>query len=394
MAAPKDAGHAGEMIMPSEIDRLFQPLRVGTVTVKNRLAMAPLTRHRSRLDGVPTDLNVEYYRQRSGAGLIVSEGTYPSDMGKGYLFIPGLTSAAHVAGWRQVTDAVHAAGGVIFCQLMHCGRLSDPLLLPGQADPIAPSAVQPDPAARHYTTNCPRPKRGAPYPMPRALTTQDVYGVIEEFRRATELARDAGFDGVEIHAASGYLPHQFLSTNVNVRTDDFGGSVARRANFLLSCVDAMRDVAGPGFVAVKISPGWNFHNVFDDDPVATFSHVAVELSRRGIAYLQVGNYGMDWDVHGILRPLFDGPYMAVAGFTRRSAAQMIASGGADMVAFGQAYLANPDLDVRFRLGQGLNPPKLDSYYMQGAEGYVDYPTFAQNAGMASIPVDEPMPLLK
>lgn len=375
--------------MDKDSAALFEPLRVGNITVRNRIAMAPLTRHRSRLDGTPTELNVEYYRQRAGAGLIVSEGVYPSDMGKAYLFIPGLTAAAHVAGWRRVTDAVHAAGGAIFCQLMHSGRITDPLLLPGEAQPIAPGAVQPDPTARLYTINCPRPKRAEPYPMPRELATAEVRGVVEEFKRATALALEAGFDGVEIHAASGYLPHQFLSTNVNRRTDEYGGSVEGRARFLLDCVDAMAEVNGSGFVAVKVSPGWRFHDVADDDPVATFTHVTRELSRRSIAYLQVGDYGMDWDVHATLRPLFDGPYMAVAGFTRASAAAMVASGGADMIAFGQAYVANPDLAERYAADQGLNHPDPATFYTQGADGYVDYPRYADVGDRPLLDVDAP-----
>lgn len=377
--------------MPGQFEQLFTPLKLGSVTVKNRMAVAPLTRHRSTFDGIPTDLNVEYYRQRAGAGLIVTEGTYPSEQGKAYLFIPGLCSPDHLSGWQRVTDAVHAEGGAIFCQIMHCGRLSDPLMLPGNADPVAPSAVQPDPTARHYTINCPRPKR--PYPKPRALSTDEVYGVIGEYRRAAELAAEAGFDGVEIHAASGYLPHQFLSTNVNLRTDEFGGSVAGRAKFLLDCVDAMASVRGASAVAVKVSPGWTFHNVFDDDPMSTFSHVARELSKRQIAYLQVGNYGVDWDVYGTLRPLFDGPLIAVGGFTRASAAALIAEGTADMVAFGQAYIANPDLDVRYREGLPINRPDVTTYYTQGAEGYTDYPSYADSDPQSQLPTDSaPIPI--
>ncbi|MDP9084526.1 MAG: alkene reductase [Pseudomonadota bacterium] len=378
--------------MVEHIEHLFRPLRLGNFTTKNRMAMAPLTRHRSTFDGVPTDLNVEYYRQRAGSGLIVTEGTYPSDRGKAYLFIPGLCTEDQVRGWRRVTEAVHGEGGAIFCQIMHAGRLSDPLILPGNADPVAPSAVQPDPAARHYTINCPRPKR--PYPTPRALTADEVYGVVNDYKRSAELAAEAGFDGVEIHAASGYLPHQFLSTNVNLRTDEFGGGVEGRVKFLLDCVDAMASVRGAPAVAVKVSPGWTFHNVFDDDPISTFSLVARELSkRRGIAYLQVGNYGMDWDVYGTLRTAFDGPLIAVGGFTRATAAALIAQGTADMVAFGQAYIANPDLDVRYRQGLPINRPDIATYYTQGAAGYTDYPVYADSDPATQLPTDSaPTPL--
>ncbi len=372
--------------MPEDhIPSLFQPLRIGNTEIRNRIVMAPLTRQRSHLSGVPTDLNVEYYRQRAGAGLIVSEGVNPSAVGYGYLFSPGLHTPEQVAGWKRVTDAVHERGGKIFAQIMHVGRLSDPLILPGGADPIAPSAVQPDPASREYTVTCPRPRRD--YPTPRALEREEIFGVVEDYVHATRCAVEAGFDGVEVHAASGYLPMQFLSTNTNLRTDDFGGSVEGRAKFLLLCVDAMSDVAGPGYVAVKVSPGWSFHNVYDDDPVATYSYVVRELSARRIAYLQLGDYGMDWDVYGTLRPLFDGPVMFVAGFTRSRAAETVASGKADMIAFGQAYIANPDLAERYREGHDLNCPVIETYYTQGAKGYTDYPVFADADPGRLQPVD-------
>ncbi|WP_374648143.1 alkene reductase [Rhizorhabdus sp.] len=372
------------------VDALFTPLRVGNVTIANRMAMAPMTRQRSLLDGTPTELNVDYYRQRASAGLIVSEGIYPGPMGCGYLFTPGLYSDRHVAGWKKVNDAVHAAGGAIFGQIMHVGRLSDPLMLDGE-QPIAPSAVQPDPKARHYTVNCPRPKR--PYPQPRAMTHAEVLGVIDEYARCAALARQAGFDGVEVHAASGYLPMQFLSTNANIRTDEWGGSVEKRAAFLLACVDAMIAATDPGFVAVKIGPGWTFHDVFDDDPVATYTYIVRELSKRGIAYLQIGNYGMEWDVYGTLRPLFEGPAMFVAGFTRQTAAATIASGAADMIGFGQAYISNPDLAERYQQGLDLTRPDISTYYTQGAEGYTDYPVHADSDPSRLQPVDaSPTPL--
>ena len=370
----------------AEIAALFTPMRVGNITVKNRIAMAPLTRQRSYLDGAPTPAVVEYYRQRAGAGLLISEGIFPSEMGKGYLFSPGLCDDAQAAGWRAVTDAVHEEGGAIFGQIMHVGRLSDPLMLPGRADPIAPSAVQPDPLARHYTVSCPRPKR--PYPMPRALSEAEVREVVADYARSARLARAAGFDGVEIHGASGYLPMQFLSPSTNQRTDAYGGTVEKRARFLLECVDAMIAETDPGFVAVKIGPGWEFHNVFDDDPVATYTHVVAELSKRKIAFLEVGNYGQPWDVHGTLRPLFDGPYMAVAGYTRSRAAREIAAGQIDLAAFGQHYIANPDLAERYRNGWPLNQPDPETYYTQGEAGYIDYPMYDPST-QGLIDVDSP-----
>ena len=376
--------------MSEALSALFTPLRIGDITVKNRLAMAPMTRQRSTLDGVPTDLNVEHYRQRATAGLIVSEGIYPSAMGKGYLFTPGLHTDAQVTGWRRVTDAVHGEGGAIFGQIMHVGRLSDPLMLDG-AQPIGASAVQPDPTARHYTVTCPRPKR--PYPEPRALSHAEVLGVIDDFAQSAVLAKRASFDGVEIHAASGYLPMQFLSTNSNLRTDAWGGSVEKRAAFLLACVDAMVAATSPGFVAVKLSPGWSFHNVFDDDPVATYSYVVRQLSARGIAYLELGDYAVGWDVYGTLRPLFEGPAMFVAGFTQPTAAAAVHDGRADMIAFGQAYIANPDLATRYEHSLKLNRPEVATYYTQGAEGYTDYPVYADADPDALQPVDAaPIPI--
>lgn len=377
----------------TDTSKLFEPLQVGNITINNRLAMAPMTRQRSYLNGTPTDLNVEHYRQRASAGLIITEGIAPSEMGWGYLFSPGLYNDSHEAGWRKVSDAVHAEGGHLFGQIMHVGRLSDELALNGK-QPIAPSTVQPDPTARHYTVNCPRAKR--PYLPPRALTHQEVLGVIDDFRDCAVRAQRAGMDGVEIHAASGYLPMQFLSTNTNLRTDDWGGSVEKRANFLLACVDAMIAATSPGFVAVKFSPGWQFHNVFDDDPIATYTYATKELSKRNLAYLQLGNYGMEWDVYGTLRPLFDGPVGYVAGFTRSSGAKAIAQDGADFICYGQNYISNPDLAERYEKGFGLNHIDPETYYTQGAKGYTDYPVYADADPDKLIDVDSqptPMPQL-
>tara|TARA_B100000678_G_scaffold235707_1_gene205147 strand:+ start:6221 stop:7378 length:1158 start_codon:yes stop_codon:yes gene_type:complete len=357
------------------VETLFAPLETGDLQLRNRIAMAPMTRHRCELDGTPTDLVVEHYRQRAAAGLIVTEGIYPCDMGRGYLFTPGLVTDRHIEGWKRVTDAVHAEGGTIFAQIMHVGRLSDPLMLPNGSQPLAPSAVRPDPTSRAYTINCPRPRR--PYPAPKELTVRQVEQVVDDFRACAINAREAGFDGVEIHAASGYLPMQFLCTNTNRRTDRYGGNVPGRARFLLDCVDAIAQATGPQFVAVKVSPGWEFHDVRDEDPLATYTYVAQALSERDIAYLQVGNYGMDWDVLGAMRKAYRGTLMAVAGFDRRSAASAIAAGRCDMVAFGQAYIANPDLEARLRKGLPLTRPDVSTFYTQGEQGYSDYPVYSQ-----------------
>ncbi|WOF43292.1 alkene reductase [Sphingopyxis indica] len=377
--------------MASANDVLFEPLKVGNLNLRNRIVMAPMSRHRSAMSGVPTDLNVEYYRQRASAGLLITEGTSPSPLGQAYLFTPGLHTEEHAAGWRRVADAVHGEGGAIFVQLMHAGRISDTLLLNGEA-PVAPSAVAP-PLNEPYSSPWPKVKRA--YPTPRELSHQDVLKTIDEYRASAVLAQKAGIDGVEIHAAAGYLPMQFLSTNANLRTDEWGGSIERRSAFLLAVVDAIAAATSPGFVSVKVSPGWTFNQVEDTDPVGTYSYLVRELSKRSIAYLHVGNYGMDWDVYGTLRPLFDGPMIVNAGFHRAAAAAMIGAGGADLTAFGQHYIANPDLVERYRNDWDVSRPQLATYYTQGYDGYTDYPVYAESDPAtrqgADLPVNPIMP---
>jgi N-ethylmaleimide reductase len=349
--------------------------------------MAPMSRHRARLDGVPTADMVEYFRQRAAAGLIITEGTYPSPMGRGYLFSPGMCSQSQVDGWRRVTDAAHAAGSRIFCQIMHCGRLSDPLILPDGADPVAPSAVQP---ARHglYALNAPRPDR--PYPRPRALATREVYAVIDEYATATARALDAGFDGVEIHGGNGYLPMQFFATNVNRRGDAFGGDVPRRCRFILELVDAMAAVCGSERIGVRLHAGQRFADVDDDNPEATYSYLVPLLSRRRIAYLHLSERDVGWDVIGTLRGLFEGRIIGGGGLSRKSASEAIARGRIDLAAFGKAFLANPDLVERFRNGWTLNKADAGTYYSQGAEGYTDYPRFAAIGATPQSSADAPL----
>jgi N-ethylmaleimide reductase len=317
-------------------------------------------------------------RQRASAALVITEGTFPSWMGRGYLFTPGMCTERHVAGWRRVTEAVHDSGGRIFCQLMRCGRLSDPLLLPDHADPVVPSAVQPGPDGL-YVLNCPR--ADAPYPIPRALSTREVYAVITEYASAARFALEAGFDGVEIHGGNGYLPMQFFSTNVNQRTDEFGGSVANRCRFMLELIDALSATFGAERVGVRIHPGQSFADVHDEDPQVTYLHLAPLLSKRGIAYLHLSQRDVGWDVIGTLRSHFDGPIIGGGELTRQSANDAIASGRVDFAAFGRAFLANPDLIERFRNGWTINRPDPRNYYSQGIQGYIDYPTFPGNSGM-------------
>jgi N-ethylmaleimide reductase len=351
---------------------LFWSVALGKLDLPNRIVMSPMTRNRATLHGVPTADMAEYYRQRATAGLIISEGTSPSPGGQGYLFTPGIFSDEQVAHWRDVTDAVHQEGGRIFCQLMHCGRLSDPLLLPGQADPVAPSAVQP---ARDglFTFHCPRPNR--PYPRPRALETIEVEAIIEEYRMAADNALRAGFDGVELHAGNGYLPMQFLSQNVNLRQDRFGGNIEGRCRFLLEVVDAVATAIGPSRLGVRLHPGQEFADVRDDDPVATYSFLVSALSQRGIGYLHLSRRPVGWNVIETLRPLFAGPLIVGGSFGREEAAQYLDRDKCDLIAFGQAYIANPDLVERFAQGLTLNRPDLATYYTQGNEGYTDYAVF-------------------
>jgi N-ethylmaleimide reductase len=363
---------------------LFQPSALGDLTVSNRIVMAPMSRHRANLDGTPTEQMVEYYRQRASAGLIITEGTFPSWMGRGYLFTPGICTERHVVEWRRVTDAVHATGSRIFCQLMHCGRLSDPLVLPDGADPVAPSAVQPDPSG-FYVLNCPRADR--PYPPPRALSTSEVYAIIKEYADATARALEAGFDGVEIHGGNGYLPMQFFATNVNLRDDEFGGSVAGRCRFMLELVDAMASACGVGRIGVRLHPGQRFAGVYDDDPMATYTYLARRLSERRVAYLHLSQRDVGWDVIGTLRRHFEGGIIGGGELTRKTASEAIAIGRMDFAAFGRAFLANPDLVERYRRGWTVNRPEQQTYYTQGCDGYTDYPVFAERRHEAQVSAD-------
>lgn len=345
---------------------LFDPLEVGAIALRNRIVMAPMTRSRADDDGVPGGLTATYYAQRATAGLIISEAVYISPMGKGYVRIPGLHTKAQVAGWRKVTEAVHAGGGRIFAQLFHCGRISDPLLLPDGAMPVAPSAVRP--IGQSYT-----PEGMKPHPVPRALETEEIPAIVAEYGRAAGLAMEAGFDGVELHAASGYLPEQFLSTKTNLRTDRYGGSLENRARFVLEALDAMIAVAGASRVGIKIAPEMDFNDIADANPRETYDHLVREIAARAPAYLHVALFGTKTDYHGLLRPLFGGAYFAGGGFVRETAVEMLAEGRADAIAFGSLFLANPDLPERLRRDAPLNSPNRDTFYTPGPVGYVDYP---------------------
>jgi 2,4-dienoyl-CoA reductase-like NADH-dependent reductase (Old Yellow Enzyme family) len=348
---------------------LFDPLTLGELQLPNRVLMAPLTRLRASAGHVPNRLMAEYYAQRATAGLIISEGVPVSPFGVGYEGVPGVWSTDQTEGWRQVTRAVHAKGGRIFMQIWHVGRISDPYFLNG-ALPVAPSAI-----AAEGTVSLLRPQR--PFVTPRALGTEEVAAVVEDFRRAAANAQAAGFDGVELHAANGYLLDQFLQGGSNRRTDQYGGPVENRARLLLEATDAAVSVFGPGRVGVHLAPRADVHSMGDSDRAATFGHVARELGRRQIAFLCAREHAGPDSLGPQLKAAFGGAYVANEGFTAETAQAALVDGWADAVAFGKAFIANPDLPERLRAGAPLNPPRPETFYAHGAEGYVDYPALAE-----------------
>ncbi|QDV32615.1 alkene reductase [Tautonia plasticadhaerens] len=345
---------------------LLDPIAVGDLRLPNRVFMAPLTRCRASEGRVPNALMAEYYAQRASAGMILTEATAVDPMGVGYPDTPGIWSPEQVEGWRIVTEAVHARGGRILLQLWHVGRISHPSYLGGEL-PVAPSAIQPE---GHVSLL--RPKQ--PFPTPRALDAEEITRIVEAYRRGAENARAAGFDGVEIHGANGYLPDQFLQDGSNRRSDRYGESVEGRARFLLEVTDAAISEWGPGRVGVHLAPRGDIHSMGDSDPVSTFVHVARELGRRGIAFLCAREALGGGRIGPRLKQEFGGVYIANERFTRETAGQVLAAGEADAVAFGVQFIANPDLPRRFALGAELNAPDPSTFYASGPHGYTDYPT--------------------
>jgi N-ethylmaleimide reductase len=359
--------------------RLFTPAQIGPYSLSHRVVMAPLTRMRSGPGNIPGDLMVEYYRQRaSKGGLIISEATPVSIRGYGYAGAPGIYSDSQIAGWKRVTDAVHAKGGRIMLQLWHVGRQSHADLQPNGEAPLAPSAIR---AEGHAYT----PHGEAEFSMPRALELHEIPPIIEEFRAGAERALRAGFDGVEIHGANGYLPDQFLQDGSNKRTDAYGGPVQNRARFMLEVTDATISVWGPDRVGVRLAPSGTYGSMSDSNPSVTFGYVTEQLDRRGIAYLHI----IESRIKGIeliaegkeplaaqhLRPKFSRTLIAAGGFSRESATAIIEAGDADLVAFGRYFIANPDLPERFRRGLPLNPYDRATFYGGDARGYTDYPEY-------------------
>ena len=345
---------------------LFTPVRVGRYTLSNRMVMAPMTRSRAGDDGVPSELAITYYSQRASAGLIITECAYVSPMGKGYVRTPGIGTDAQVAAWKKITGAVHAQGGRIFMQLWHTGRISHPALLPGGAVPVAPSAIKP--AGQSWT-----PSGLQDFVTPRALSVDEIAGIVADFRIATRRALEAGFDGVELHAASGYLPEQFLTSGTNQRQDQYGGFVANRARFVLEVLAAMVAEAGGDRVGVKIAPEMHFNDIVDANPQETYTYLVEQLRGLNLAYLHVALFGAKFDYHARLRPRFNGAYLIGGGLDQKSAEAAVADGRADATVFGSAFLANPDLPERFRRGAPLNTPDPSTFYSPGAQGYTDYP---------------------
>lgn len=357
--------------MPS----LFDPLSIGDLTLPNRVVMAPLSRLRAGTSKIPTPLMAEYYVQRATAGLIISEGVQISPQGVGYEAAPGVWSKDQVEGWKQVTKAVRRAGGRIFMQIFHAGRVSDPFLLEGEL-PVAPSAIAPDGHVKLL-----RPQRQ--FVTPRALSAGEISGIIEAFRRAAQHAESAGFDGVEVMAANGYLLDQFLQDGSNTRRDEYGGPVENRARLLLETTNAAASVWGPRRVGVHLAPRGDANSMGDSNPAATFEYVARELRRRNIGFICVREKVGPDSLGPRLKAAFGGVYIANEGFTRQSAQAALDAGWADAVAFGKAFLANPDLPCRLRAGADLNAPNPDTFYAGGAEGYVDYPALEQVCGARS-----------
>jgi N-ethylmaleimide reductase len=344
---------------------LFDSLRLGPLTLPNRIVMAPMTRSRADDAGAPTDIVATFYAQRASAGLLISEATYVSLGAKGYSRIPGLHSAVQTAAWRKVTDGVHAAGGRIFSQLFHTGRVAVPQLLPQGVAPVAPSAIAIK--GKNYTDLGP-----IDYVVPRALETSEISGIVAEYESAARNALAAGFDGIEVHAASGYLPHQFLDSTINQRTDRYGGSVENRCRFVLEVLDAVIGVAGADRVGIKVSPRIKFNDVVEPDAEAVYPHLARELSARKIAYLHGAKQGA-YDVHTDMRPHFKGLYFAGSGFEKQSGEALLAAGGADAIVYGKLFISNPDLPRRFRENAALADGDSKTHYSKGPQGYIDYP---------------------
>ncbi len=353
---------------------LLDPIKIGDLNLPNRVIMAPLTRCRAEPGRVPGELAREYYSQRANAGMIISEATSVEPMGVGYPNTPGIWSEEQVAGWKNITQAVHAKGGKMLLQLWHVGRISDPIYLDGKL-PVAPSAIKPE-----GTVSLVRPIKE--YETPRALETQEVIDIVEAFRLGANNARKAGFDGVEIHGANGYLLDQFLQSHSNQRTDQYGGSLENRARLMLEITDAVLSVWEPGRVGMHLAPRGDGHDMGDENPEKTFGYVAAELGKRKLAFICTREHSADDSLGPKLKQIFGGVYIANEGFDAAQANQWLKDDKADAVAFGRSYIANPDLVERLTQDAPLNEPDPSTFYASGPKGYTDYPTLENESAEA------------
>lgn len=363
-------------MMNTQTLELLSPATLGDLELANRMILAPLTRSRAGRDFVPQAMNVTYYAQRASAGLIITEATQVSRNGLGYANTPGIYTQEQIEGWKKITEAVHNEGGKIFLQLWHAGRVAHPDLLEAGDIPVAPS-----PIAADYLADLPNGQ--FPHVMPRELKLEEISLIIEQFRQGAKNAKDAGFDGVEIHAGNGYLPDEFLQDNSNHRTDKYGGNLENRARLLLEITQAAIDIWGQEKVGVRLSPSSTFNDMHDSNPAATFSYVAQKLDQMGIGYLHIveprikGNVTIEDDGKGLgakfFRPIFHGTIITAGGYTRDTGEQVIQDNTADFVAYGRLFLANPDLPERFALNAELNKYDRNTFYSSGQEGYIDYP---------------------
>ncbi len=360
---------------------LFDPVQIGAWNLPHRVVMAPLTRSRAGHERIPNEMMATYYGQRASAALIITEATIVSPQGAGYAFTPGIYSDDQVAGWKNVVEAVKSRGGHIICQLWHCGRISHSSMQPDGATPVAPSAVKPGESAGQAFTET----GWHPFETPRALELPEIAETIADFRKAAENAKVAGFDGVEVHGANGYLIDQFLCDGTNKRDDAYGGSVENRARFLLEVVDAVGEIWTSDRIGVRLSPWGAFLDCSDSDPGAIYGHVARDLNRRGLAYLSIverewlGEQAPEKDdtippsITAFVHEHYTGNMLSAGGYTCKSACAMIQSGAADLVAFGKAFIANPDLVERLKAHAPLNEADRDTFYGGGEKGYIDYP---------------------
>ena len=346
---------------------LFDELKIGNIELENRMIIAPMTRSRADDAGVQPDYAADYYGQRASAGLIITEAVNVSPLAKGYVRTPGIYTAEQIESWRAIAGEVHARGGKIYMQIFHTGRVALPDFLPEKQLPVAPSSVAAD--GQNYTDEGMKD-----FVTPRELSVEEIKATVDDFRRAAKNAVEAGFDGVEIHGANGYLIQQFLSTNANLRTDEYGGgTIENRARFLFEIVDAVTAEIGAERTGLKLSPGNKFNDIAEADAEELYRYIAAKLNEKNLAYLYIGTDDKTIDWHAFLRPLYRGVYFAGSGFTRETGEQMLASGGADAIVYGRMFLANPDLPERFRLNAALNEPDFSTFYAGGKKGYIDYP---------------------